>query len=196
MGVTYVLTAPAPTSGPTPQASRPLPVREDLRTNVSTQFIIFLDCLFRPDLSGSSSSFRPRPQARRSLGEGGSTIPAATAPVFSTTARRLSNTSRQTSPLQYWVQAPRLSPSKSPPAFASFAAFTRNNSLSAFRPWCLIRSRPTSEFRAQMGLPPAPFHAKIASSGDWRSGSAAALHAVGRGFESLIAHQFPVLCGP
>src|SRR5580704_3093119 len=26
--------------------------------------------------------------------------------------------------------------------------------------------------------------------GDWRSGSAAALHAVGRGFESLIAHQF------
>ncbi len=26
--------------------------------------------------------------------------------------------------------------------------------------------------------------------GDWRSGSAAALHAVGRGFESLIAHHF------
>jgi hypothetical protein len=48
---------------------------------------------------------------------------------------------------------------------------------------------PHSALRTQMSLPPAPFHAKIASSGDWRSGSAAALHAVGRGFESLIAHH-------
>ena len=32
---------------------------------------------------------------------------------------------------------------------------------------------------------------KILLPGDWRSGSAAALHAVGRGFESLIAHQNP-----
>jgi hypothetical protein len=30
---------------------------------------------------------------------------------------------------------------------------------------------------------------KNSPSGDWRSGSAAALHAVGRGFESLIAHH-------
>ena len=30
---------------------------------------------------------------------------------------------------------------------------------------------------------------KILAWGDWRSGSAAALHAVGRGFESLIAHH-------
>ena len=35
---------------------------------------------------------------------------------------------------------------------------------------------------------------KIGLAGDWRSGSAAALHAVGRGFESLIAHhlEFPM----
>jgi hypothetical protein len=40
-----------------------------------------------------------------------------------------------------------------------------------------------------MSLPRLEFGAKCHRLGDWRSGSAAALHAVGRGFESLIAHH-------
>src|SRR5581483_2729339 len=40
-------------------------------------------------------------------------------------------------------------------------------------------------------LAPARIRRNISlGAGDWRSGSAAALHAVGRGFESLIAHHF------
>src|SRR5882724_12688864 len=46
----------------------------------------------------------------------------------------------------------------------------------------------------EMSLPVIVQRVKMLPAGDWRSGSAAALHAVGRGFESLIAHH--VFWGP